>query len=392
MYKKIYKYNNMLFYISYILMILNATLIKNIIPRISHVLIALYISLFIFNIVLKKYNKKEFRHISAFFLLIMVVFFNSKERDLFILGTLILSSKGVNFRKLVKIDFITRLWGITMTIILCLIGVINDFIMYRYDLNNFIIEIRHSLGFIHPNTLSVNILILLMGYIYLRYKNIKLIEFILIFIIMYIFSKITGSRNGVICITITILLFYLEKIFNIFSNNWVKHFIVYSVVLCTVLSILLTTLYKYDYNVINIVNSLLTGRIKSASYFLDTYGFSLLGQKVNLVSIIQSQQTSEQMRILDNLYMSLAIRSGIILLYIYIIMYMKLYIRLFNEKKICEIILVVVICLSGLIEKVAISPELNFTSILLSMVFFNDKVKYKYKEYISSTTSKIALN
>ena len=98
------------------------------------------------------------------------------------------------------------------------------------------------------------------------------------------------------------------------------------------------------------------------------------------------------MRILDNLYMSLAIRSGIILLYIYIIMYMKLYIRLFNEKKICEIILVVVICLSGLIEKVAISPELNFTSILLSMVFFNDKVKYKYKEYISSTTSKIALN
>ena len=392
MYKKIYKYNNMLFYISYILMILNATLIKNISPRISHVLIALYISLFIFNIVLKKYNKKEFRHISAFFLLIMVVFFNSKERDLFILGTLILSSKGVNFRKLVKIDFITRLWGITMTIILCLIGVINDFIMYRYDLNNFIIEIRHSLGFIHPNTLSVNILILLMGYIYLRYKNIKLIEFILIFIIMYIFSKITGSRNGVICITITILLFYLEKIFNIFSNNWVKHFIVYSVVLCTVLSILLTTLYKYDYNVINIVNSLLTGRIKSASYFLDTYGFSLLGQKVNLVSIIQSQQTSEQMRILDNLYMSLAIRSGIILLYIYIIMYMKLYIRLFNEKKICEIILVVVICLSGLIEKVAISPELNFTSILLSMVFFNDKVKYKYKEYISSTTSKIALN
>ena len=392
MYKKIYKYNNMLFYISYILMILNATLIKNISPRISHVLIALYISLFIFNIVLKKYNKKEFRHISAFFLLIMVVFFNSKERYLFILGTLILSSKGVNFRKLVKIDFITRLWGITMTIILCLIGVINDFIMYRYDLNNFIIEIRHSLGFIHPNTLSVNILILLMGYIYLRYKNIKLIEFILIFIIMYIFSKITGSRNGVICITITILLFYLEKIFNIFSNNWVKHFIVYSVVLCTVLSILLTTLYKYDYNVINIVNSLLTGRIKSASYFLDTYGFSLLGQKVNLVSIIQSQQTSEQMRILDNLYMSLAIRSGIILLYIYIIMYMKLYIRLFNEKKICEIILVVVICLSGLIEKVAISPELNFTSILLSMVFFNDKVKYKYKEYISSTTSKIALN
>ena len=392
MYKKIYKYNNILFYTSYMLMILNATLIKNISPRISHILIILYISLFICNIVLKKYNKKEFIHISAFFLLIMLVFFNSKERDLVILVILILSSKGVNFRKLVKIDFITRLWGITMTIMLCLIGVINDFIMYRYDLNNFIIEIRHSLGFIHPNTLSVNVLILLMGYIYLRYKNIKLIEFILIFIIMYIFSNITGSRNGVICITIIILLFYLEKIFNIFGKKWAKHFVIYSVVLCTILSILLTILYKYDYNVINIINSLLTGRIKSASYFLDTYGFSLLGQKVNLVSIIQSQQTSEQMRILDNLYISLGIRSGIILLYIYIIIYIKLYIKLFNEKKICEIILVVVICLSGMIEKIAISPELNFTSILLSMVLFNDTAKYKYKECISSTTSKISLN
>lgn len=379
MYKKKYKYNNILFYVSYMLMILNATLIKNVSSRISHVFIAVYIVLFIFNIVFKKYNKKEFMFIIIAFLLISIVFLISKERDLFILGILILSSKGVDFRKLVKIDFITRIWGIAITIILCLVGVAKDFIMYRYDFNNSVVEIRHSLGFIHPNTLSINILILLMGYIFLRYKNIKLIEFLVIFIIMYIFSKITGSRNGVLCTTITILLFYLEKIFNIFSNKVIKCLITYSMTLCTILSILLTVLYKYDLNFINIINNLLTGRIKSASYFLDTYGFSLIGQKIELVSIIQSLQTSEQMRILDNLYMSLGIRSGIIFLIIYNILYIKLYINLFNEKRICEIILITIIGFSGLIEKVAISPELNFTSILLNMVLFNDTVRENYK-------------
>lgn len=364
-------YKNQLFYLAYMIMIINATLIKNINSSVSKIFIIIYISLFFINTILKQYTIKEFILIHLGYLIAFIVFLNSKEKDLLIISIVVLSSSQVNFKEIVKIDFLTRLAGVTSTILLYFIGITKDFIMYRIDQTTNMIEIRHSLGFIHPNTLSIHIFIIVIAYIYLRNKQLKITEYILLFGIIYIFGEITGSRTATISIVIISLFLSLNKIICLKNKKIIKFILMYSTLICTMVSFIFTLLYKYDIELINKINEILTGRIKSASYFFDTYGFSLLGQDVHLVSIVQFQQTSDQMRILDNLYMSLGIRSGIIFLIIYNLLYFKLNKLLVENEYWCEVIFIFAIAIYGFVEKIAISPEANFTAILLSLILFS---------------------
>lgn len=378
MQNKLYTYKNQLFYLAYVIMIINATLIKNINMSISKVFMIIYISLYFINTILKRYTIKEFILIHLGYLVSLIVFFNSKETDLFIISIMILSSSKVNFKQIVKIDFLCRLAGVISTILLCFIGITKDFIMYRIDQTTNMMEIRHSLGFIHPNTLSGHLFIIVAAYIYLRNKQLKIIESIILFGIIYIVADITGSRTAIIVIFIMLLFLNLDKIFGLTNKKIVKLTLIYSVLICTIVSLILIVLYEYDFELINKINEIFTGRIKSARYFFDTYGLSLLGQDVNLVSIIEFQQTSEQMRILDNLYMSLAIRSGIIFLSIYNLLYFKLNKLLVENGCWYEVIIIFGITIYGFVEKIAISPELNFTSILIGLILFStryDKLK-----------------
>ena len=82
------------------------------------------------------------------------------------------------------------------------------------------------------------------------------------------------------------------------------------------------------------------------------------------------------MRILDNLYASLSIRSGMIFLILYNILYVKLNKYLINNSYIYECIIITVISLYGLVEKAPINSELNFTLILLGLVIFRRKLNY----------------
>ncbi|OSB10696.1 hypothetical protein B2H97_07005 [Paraclostridium bifermentans] len=377
MQEQLHYYKNQLFYLAYAMMIFNSTLIKNINNTLSKTLIITYIGLFILNTILKKYNIKEFIILHVGFIISAIIFIKSRETDILILCIVILSSSNIDFKKVVKIDFFLRLIGISITILLCTIGVTQDFIMYRIKDTINLVEIRHSLGFIHPNTLSVNVFILLFAYMFLRYKKIKPYEYIFIFLVMYVFGEITGSRTGVFCTALTIIMLNLNKHTKLFSKKPIKFILIYSVAICTTISLGLTILYNYNLPVINNLNTILTGRIKSASYFLETYGVSILGQQIKLVSIIQAQQTYEQLRILDNLYISLAVRSGILFLCIYNILYIRL--NKFFDKNNCmdKVIFITIMTIYGTIEKVPINPELNFTVVLLGLVIFKAKSNNK---------------
>lgn len=372
MQKQLDGYNNQIFYIAYVLMIINATLIKNINNTVSRIIIVVYIALYVLNMLLKKYTIKEFLILHVGFLIIGIIFLKSKETDILILGVILLSSSRIDFKKVVKLDFITRLIGVICTILFSLTGITTNFIMYRIKEPNYTIEVRNSLGFIHPNTLSVNIFILILAYVYIRYKSIKIIECVTLVVIMYTFSEITGSRTGIICIAILILSIILERKTQFSSRKIFKFIFIYGIPICVLISFTLTILYSYNIEVINVMNKIFTGRIRSANYFLENYGISLFGQSLELISIVQAQQTSEQMRILDNLYISLGVRSGIVFLIIYNIIYVKLNKFIVNQNYKCEMILITNLMIYGFMEKVPISPELNFTVLLLGIVLFKD--------------------
>ena len=117
---------------------------------------------------------------------------------------------------------------------------------------------------------------------------------------------------------------------------------------------------------------MLTGRIKSASYFLQNYSISILGQKLELVSIIESIATSEQQRILDNLYVKILVNYGIFALVLYNWINVRLMKLFFKKKNKLIIIIMFTVSIYGILESMVIIPSFSLFLILTSDLFVKE--------------------
>lgn len=365
-----YKFNY-IFYLAYGLFIINSIFIKNIDSSIYKIILVFNIVLFLINALFKSYTKKQIINIISIGLLLGIISINTNDYNIIILYTIIISAIGFKLGKVIRLDFLCRTISVIGTIILSIINITNDFLMYRIGENG-VTYTRHSLGFEHPNTLSTNIFIILISYIYIRYEKFNLIDTLLIGIIGYICNLVTGARTSMMCIILILILMFLDKKINILRNNFLRNIFIIIVPICTIISIILVFIYKYDIKIIEQINILLTGRIKSASYFLQNYSISILGQKLELVSIIESIATSEQQRILDNLYVKILVNYGIFALVLYNWINVRLMKLFFKKKNKLIIIIMFTVSIYGILESMVIIPSFSLFLILTSDLFVKE--------------------
>lgn len=369
-----YKFNY-IFYLAYSLFIINSIFIKNIDSNIYKVILIFNIILFLINAVFKSYTKNQIIIIIIIGLLLNIISINAKDSNIIILYIIIISSIGFKLEKIMKLDLLCRSISVVGTIILSIINITNDFLMYRIGEDGSV-YVRHSLGFEHPNTLSNNIFIILITYIYMKYDKFKLIDTIFVVSIGYICNLITGARTSMICVVLIVILMFLDKRINILQNKYLRKIFIIIVPLCTIISLILVSAYKYDIRIIEQIDTLLTGRIKSASYFLANYNISILGQKLELVSIIQSIITTQQQRILDNLYVKTLINYGILAIILYNLVNVKLMKLFFEKKNNAIIIIMFIISIYGILESMIIVPSFSLILILTSDLLLKIKRVY----------------
>lgn len=369
-----YKFNY-IFYLAYSLFIINSIFIKNIDSSIYKVILVFNIVLFLINAAFKSYTKNQIMKIIIIGLLLSIISINTNDDNIIILYIIIISAIGFKVEKIMRLDLLCRSISVIGTIILSMINITNDFLMYRIGENGSI-YVRHSLGFEHPNTLSINIFIILITYIYIRYDKFKLIDIIVVVSIGYIGNLVTGARTSMICLVLIVILMLLDKKINILKNKCLRNMVIIIVPLCTIISVLLASIYKYDIRIIEQINTFLTGRIRSASYFLQNYGISILGQKLELVSIVESIVTSQQQRILDNLYVKILINYGILALIFYNWVNVKLMKLFFEKRNKAIIIIMFTVSIYGILESMVIVPSFSLFLILTADLLLKNKKVY----------------
>ncbi len=191
---------------------------------------------------------------------------------------LIIGAKDISFNRIVKVFFKVELILLIITIISSNIGIIEDLVYIRSKNNKY----RHSFGVGYPTDFVAHIFFLCLAYVYIKGKNIKWYNNIiicLIAIVTYYFCDTRLDSILIFVITIISLLYKYNKIN--FKNVFVKYGLVFAFLICEVVSIYLSINYDSTNEVYVQMNKLLSSRLRIGNMMYNDYGVNLFGQYID---------------------------------------------------------------------------------------------------------------
>lgn len=313
------------------------------------------------------YKIREIVLVVIIFSITVISYLLSKDNIILKVVMLIIASKDIELKKFIKFDLVIKVIFCCMIIIFSQIGVSGNYIILRADGT-----IRQSLGFTHPNALAAYWLSICCDYVYLSLNRNKMIKLFSCTIITFIIGRITDSRTVIICVYLMIILFFYNTYLNL-NNKTAKRFIVFLPYLLFILSILSAYLYKSS-DFIKNIDHLLSKRIYYTEQYIQKYDIKLFGQEIETVSTVQSRLLNISPQILDNSYIVLLLKFGMILL-VGGCLLLSLRLRLsYRERDKLLIIILIIFMISGLFESWLI--KINYNPFLLS---FSSLIYYKRK-------------
>ena len=334
-------------------------------------LLLLFLSIFfiVFKIINEKYTKNEFLICGLMFIIGLVSFLVTHKPTLFLTIICLIGMKNVNIDKIFKGMFNIRFVGFILIISLSLIGIIpnNSISMWR----NGKLDVRYALGFGHPNSLHLALFILISLYLYIKNKNIKLINYIFLIIINQFIYHYSLSRTGYLLTFLLIITFMVIKYIKV-NKRIINIFTKLLLIFLIAFSFISGLMYSPNNDVMNKLNKIFNGRIAFSNYYLKNYDATLFGNR----TILQDNKA-----LFDNGYLFLYLQYGIIGM-IFIIGLIYEIIKSKEIKNDCKKNVLVLFYLVYLFVE-SFSPNIFMNIILLFgsyVIFENQDIKRKDRD------------
>ena len=243
--------------------------------KLSFILLA--VSLF-FQII----REKQF-YIGGFMLFLSIITAITSGENIIIWGVMaIIAGNCTTSRKIIKTILLTQIFVFLLTILLCGVGIIDDYISDP-DTRR-----RHSLGFTWTTTSMVLVMFMVMEYCFLRGKKIKLFEICLLEIAITILFVLTNTRMCYVitsCMLFAIALQRMLKIKVVLSKNerridrrlaLVVPWVIFTIVLIISITYASTPIWKK-------IDDFMSSRLSLANNGINTYGIHLLGNPIKWI-------------------------------------------------------------------------------------------------------------
>lgn len=335
-----------IFYISYIIMLFGwmfekVSFIENFLPYIR-IFSYLMLSVIIFS----NYQKFTLKKILVNIFVTIVVILSSIKSDsnmILALWLFILSCEHVEFKKIVKVDFYTKIIFTIIIILLYFMGFTNNNTYYSYTG-----VVRSSLGFGNPNTFGYYIFSICADYIFLKGKRISIFNVIIFFAIALIVSKISLSRtSSLLIILMSIVAYFSKGIEKITLSRFTKNIMILLFLFFTISTYLISINYDSSNKAHNKINQMTSGRIAITNRVIKEYQIKFLGQEVELYNYNKSYKFY-----LDNAYIKLLISYGICCYLLIYAIYIRAIKKATLEKKPFIIAILFIYMVYGLSENV----------------------------------------
>ena len=253
------------------------------------------------------YTRKQLLEISALLLLLFVARCCSHSDDGFLLCSmaLALSSHRIEPGRMMR-----RMLYAYIAVCLIVFTLYAFNILKKWDLEAS--RIRYNLGFSHPNTLGMVVVCFVLVWLVLRYNHLRWYDFVGWIGCILFEWLVPNSRTAAFIITIILLLVFLEKKLGLFRFRFIQFCCYLTVPTLAFFSFGASYGFRFDSQVYQLLNSLLSGRLYFGHIFLEKYNLTLFGQPITRINQVTAALTGSEMRVLDNGYLRILLQLGLV--------------------------------------------------------------------------------
>lgn len=274
---------------------------------------------------------------------------------------MLISLKNVEIKKVIKVLFVLNVTALLIHVVLYIIYLLLDSsslnFIFRETTKGKII--RYSFFFTHPNVFGTYVFWTIAMYYYLYFDKVKNFSYFLTLFLaigMYVFPNSKTSA-----LAIFLLLFFILLTKKKIKIPSVK-FIYILIFIFSIISILCA-----ETPLISKIDEGLTGRISIGKIIYDNYGVNLFG--VDISTGVENSNVNGKyytnIDIIDSMYYTLLLNYGIFAVLIFTYFVMKYKCEKNNE---IEKIFLLMLMIYGISETSCLSPELAFPLLFLSNV------------------------
>lgn len=346
-------------------------------------------------VLFQKYSTREVLLFLIIGIMCSIVSYQNRTIDPIITFGAVLSLKDIPFKKIIEVDFVTRLLSTGTIVILSILNIIPSNNFYSGNKADFL---RHSFGFFHPNTFGAYIMILVLEFIYLGERYHKRNYRILILPVAVVSLELLSNNR-----TAELSMILYITVYSIFSLPALKRvkektYKLISFLILTVAS-MISLFVSYSFNngsyIWLKINDLMSGRPKMInSIVTGIYPIHLFGQKTPLIGNTEGINIDGYLMtvFVDNSYMGILIKYGIVFFVLFLFwMLINSFKYLSGNKRVVMLSWLIAIVSWGISEDKLLA--IQFNSLLLIYVSDSGGLKleenlvndYQYKDENNAT-------
>lgn len=280
---------------------------------------------------------------AVLFLVLGIVSVRTGDRTLLFVGALLLASRGIKFDDIAKKSFWMQC-GLMVVVVVCSsFNIIPDLLFKRED-----IPIRHALGYTYPSVMVTSCLFLFLLYVWNKNECLSDQEFLTVEIFNLLIYKLTDSRTGFLTLGgVALILWGVGK-------KWFSHQLcglwercrgriqkvvinIYDYLALYLAAALLLLCASMPLKITQIMNRLLTDRIRLAANAIQNYGIHLFGNNIEWIGFGGSTDTDSLLasyNFVDSSYGYILVNYGLIIfvLALFLIVISSKYVRKTESK------------------------------------------------------------
>lgn len=322
-----------------------------------------------------KFCIRDMMIISGILIVLIFNYIYMKDSRLLVIFFLTLGLKNINLNSAFKIVFYQR------TIILCFIVFSSLLGFLSLGREEEVGGIRYALGYGHPNQLMVSVVICITLYLCTFWQKIRGLNYIILFLILYIGYYFSVSRTGFIVglsiLVLAVLQQYvgIEKMLNVLGK--------YTFLVMFFLSLYLPAIYYSGYVPLLSKIEGFTQKNRQALTLLDNaLNHRLILCRVHLINtdlhLLYSQSHVSQLSnnsytVLDSGYLNLLFVFGLAGTFIFTLINYTMAKHLIRKKQYIYLIAFIGMALYGFTENTICSLQYNFTLMFIVEIFYKNK-------------------
>ena len=366
---------NMLFYIPYVAYLLysllNTSFYAKYINSYGKILFAFCVLL----LILKEFLGARFTSRDGVLALVLIVitgyFYMYFGLAQTLLPIFIYSARNMEVNKILRISYVVSLVMLVFIILSSYLGIIQNYIYYSA------LRERQYLGFryaLYPSSILCNIIFLK---IYLEKENISWLSLICLLVGNYILFQYTDSRLTFMLGTALIIFSAIMKKSQKFREILLNRTFIWSFLVLALLSIYATLNYDYLSDWQSDLNEALGGRLSLGNSTLKFYGYGLFGKMLSLSGNGLDENgmlNTSTYDYVDNLYVLLLLRAGIIFLFIFLVAMTIIMKKIYIQKDSYLYIIFILLAFHGIIDDLIMLPQYNSFWFVVAALFMGRRI------------------